>query len=73
MLYEIQHKINTGEAYIWRNCWSDDNGQPQLFKTEGEALLALGEYLAACTLAVADGDITCHVPDDYRIAARYIA
>lgn len=68
MLYEIQTKINNQ----WENCWKGRNGQPELFPTEGEALTALGEHLAACDLAFQDGDITCHIPEDYRVAARII-
>lgn len=70
MLYEIQTRLPGG---IWKNCWTDEKtGQPEVFDTEGAALLELSEYLAACTLAVADGDIVYHVPDDYRVAARYL-
>lgn len=61
--WEIQTKFLTA----WENCWKDENGVPATFESHEAAAKELRDYHAACHLAIQDGDISHHCPDDYRI------
>lgn len=60
-------EIQTRNAKGWYNCWSLENGDPELFDSFEAAHAELLQYHSAGRLAVMDGDIERHMPDDYRI------
>jgi hypothetical protein len=50
--YEVQERM-VGDR--WENTWIDEDGMPQIFETEEQALQEMVWYLRECLDAVEDG------------------
>lgn len=53
--------------WTWENTWSDEEGNPQTFPTELEALKDLEDFKADMNWAVEQGHLAEFNPDEYRV------